>query len=467
MKWLKNFRGTSRKVKKMIGGYTREKYTVRLSDGREYGAEIWSDEVEPIKRFIKHVEEGGRTIFLLPVENARFTKCSELKHVAPCAYNATNEYMKKNLGKEFEDEDRKWYQGHPLTIAAGLPENHTFGVIQALIRPYGLGISKVFFKKGLIATEENKKWLEALSVNPLATDNRFMSNQDYLDTMSGGDPEMMALFEEEIKDYNFEYVDTLPGPAVRCEAWTSGGHGSFGGHASYIGPRQRRTGDFQMGYQVDFIENCKYKVEPPCTEYDKDQEAWVFDFGKSIYEGTTTIDEKRRRESNSSYKTQDYSGGYGKPSSWQRGDTSYDKDYVKKNPEGTLYVWEVRKDNWKFGEFLTSIGMRTTTLIDKKETVHNTTSGTVLDKAYRVVRNYINERKLPQPLIDELFDLDPCVYSAYSGSEHAIAIVKALDGVKGIDEITLRDLYESFAKEPGDKMHLWVRKYISGGCGVA
>jgi len=200
---------------------------------------------------------------ILPLERARFSKTT--KEVLCCAFDATNEYMQTMGFGKLGFAARTWYKAHPKTVSSGLPAAFTFSTLNELVAPYGLGISRIFIKKGLAAWEDTKAWEEILGVNPAASMDKTVSNADFIDMMGG--PEMAAMAGYNVNDWRLEYVDNVPSDIPRVGmAGASGGFASGGGHASFYEPRQPMT-NWTMALQYDRIENCNWKGVPPVFEY--------------------------------------------------------------------------------------------------------------------------------------------------------------------------------------------------------
>jgi hypothetical protein len=105
------------------------------------------------------------------IENAKYKReVAGYKQVMMCAYDATEKYLKNLLGVGLDSTDSSWYKAHPLTESSGLPEQHTITVLNDLVKPYGIGVSKVYILKGSSANEEQLAWMECLGHNPDAHD---------------------------------------------------------------------------------------------------------------------------------------------------------------------------------------------------------------------------------------------------------------------------------------------------------
>jgi hypothetical protein len=230
-----------------------------------------------IKKAVKYKEtESGTTIFLSK-ENAKYTKGH--KSVQCCAFDATNEYMSSVLGCRLSHDDRNWFVYHPDVTSEGLPMGHTFGIINELVRPYGIGISKIYMRKRSTLSADAREWMEVLGVNPKSVVDRDCSNEEYLDLISANNPNVKEAMRSTIDDFRFEFVDKIPmGSYIIFRSWNDTGVSPGGGHAMYVGPRGDYSG-FIVAIQLD--RNPKYHKTPSSKDY-SDVEYLELDFWNSL-----------------------------------------------------------------------------------------------------------------------------------------------------------------------------------------
>lgn len=202
-------------------------------------------------------EEGGVIQATIPKEWAAYN--TQNKHVATCAFEASSRYMKHMLGMELDGDDRSWYINHQDCVNEGLPLGHTFSVIQSLVKPYHLGISKIFYNKNSFITKEGYEWLKYLPPNPMALHNKTTSNEEFSQTV--GLP---------INDINEEYrtvfVDSIQEPVILFSGCESTTFAPGGGHASYAGPRANKM-NWKLGIKLDFLDMIPYREVPPEYPY--------------------------------------------------------------------------------------------------------------------------------------------------------------------------------------------------------
>lgn len=214
--------------------------------------------IDIVKQSLDYQEEEGSIIqATIPREWAAYT--SHTKSVATCAFEASSKYMKHMLGMELDGDDRYWYIQHQDCVNAGLPLAYTFNVIQSLIKPYNLGISKIFYKKGSFITQEGYEWLKYLPPNPMALHNKSTSNKEFAFAM--------GMEEKEVdEEYRTVFVDTIHEPVILFSACESTTFAQGGGHASYAGPRGRKD-SWKLAIQLDFLDMIPYREVPPEYPY--------------------------------------------------------------------------------------------------------------------------------------------------------------------------------------------------------
>jgi hypothetical protein len=229
-----------------------------------------------------------KTVLCLYIPKAHLKYKRTSKSVLMCAYNATEAYFKTMLGRALTNDDANWYKAHPKTVAGGLPHPFTFTTLNDLVAPYGIGVSKIYIKKGQNPFPETRLWEQVLGVNPAAAVTRDVTNSEFAETLGG--VEMAAKLGFDISNYNLEYVDELPpGKAYvgMAGGFSGSGFGAGGGHATFYGPRAI-CNSWVIALQYDLISNCKWLQEPPSYEYveEFDQE---LDLGESLVCDGTTI----------------------------------------------------------------------------------------------------------------------------------------------------------------------------------
>lgn len=159
-----------------------------------------------------------------------------------CAFRATDEYLQNRFGLRLHRDDEQWYQEHPLIEPDGLPMHATARVIQELVAPYDLRVTRIQVSAGLILPGDDwKSWARKwLGCNPLGYVDRITSNPEFAERMS------MPLAEVN-QQYGFEYTDSplMPGlhfGVVSVGTTSDGGTaGATGGHTTYASARARRS----------------------------------------------------------------------------------------------------------------------------------------------------------------------------------------------------------------------------------
>jgi hypothetical protein len=136
-----------------------------------------------IEKDDKHMKmpDGKKAIpHLFVDEKVVPTFISKSRGVACCAYNATNEFMKHWLGRQFDRHDNNWYKLNSLVTEHGLPQANSFTVIQQLTEPYGVGVSRIIVPKNSRRFKEHQPFMLALGANPFfMADGRTTNEEAY------------------------------------------------------------------------------------------------------------------------------------------------------------------------------------------------------------------------------------------------------------------------------------------------
>lgn len=181
-----------------------------------------------------------------------------------CVYQASEDYIQARWGRKLHYTDKNWLAEHPYATDGGIPTEFTPICVQALVEPYGMGVSRVRLKKGsLAAGAEMQKFMIALGCNPFAMVDHQTTNKEAA--------EKMGISEEEAnKFFRFEFHDeALPGSIVGEGGWTSTNGvqtGSGGGHARYLAPRDRAN-NWLVSLQLAPLEQIEYMAPIVLPEY--------------------------------------------------------------------------------------------------------------------------------------------------------------------------------------------------------
>jgi hypothetical protein len=242
---------------------------------------------------------------------------TERKSVMCCAYNATDQYLQSKFLAKLDSADKTWYENHSKTVATGLPMAFTITVLSDLVKPYDLGIKKVWIQKNKAAYEETILWEKVLGVNPMAAINRNVSNREFLDSVGPEVAEAMGWTED---SWGIDYVDSLPKgvPMVSMAGVsTATSFAAGGGHASYHGPRNTPT-SFQMALCYDRLEKCNYLDTPPTFENEAPGE------GNKVLDLEQTLDKNGKKIKESVFNNT--AAGKTEPGWW------WTLDYQSKTP---------------------------------------------------------------------------------------------------------------------------------------
>jgi hypothetical protein len=228
-------------------------------------------------------KKGGEFVVIsIPPEDARWTRKSKgYKHVATCAFDATDSFLKFVKGGALHHTDKTWYTEHPATVSAGLPAHKTISMLNDLVEPWGYGVSEVYMRSGQNEWEEVPDWKLTLGCNPKGavdletTDEEFV--KEFMSCLPEGftDDERDEATEyarNQVKDVHFHYVRELPKkPLVIFEGGYATGYAEGGGHASFRAPRSGKSDRWFMALAYDRIENCTRYVDAPTLKAEEAQ----------------------------------------------------------------------------------------------------------------------------------------------------------------------------------------------------
>lgn len=214
-------------------------------------------------------EWDGEKVFVVDVGREYLDCVRELDRDKPtplmCLFNSTKDYCANILGVGLSTEDRTFFEKHPLPEKDGVPMPHTLRMVQELIEPYGLRVSRVHITPGVSITGDLLQWRSVLGVNPKAYTDRQTSNEEYKHD-NPDDPD----------EYRLNFTSHMLRPSITCGAFISGGEdgknfGSGGGHASYNPPRMN-PGSPVMSFQIDRKENVPWIKDPVFPELEAEVE---------------------------------------------------------------------------------------------------------------------------------------------------------------------------------------------------
>lgn len=171
-----------------------------------------------------------------------------------CTYDAVKNYCESLLGVKFAYEDSEFFESHPLVQEDGVPFPDTLRVVQELITPYNLRISRVRVAPNYGVPGDIKQWRKVLGINPMALADRVTTNAEFAAKMDG---------KVDVSHFRFDHGSEALFPSVSCGVIGSvqGVTGSTGGHAVYVPPRRRATGAL-LSFQIARAEHAIWRVEP-------------------------------------------------------------------------------------------------------------------------------------------------------------------------------------------------------------
>jgi len=214
------------------------------------------------------------------------------RSVQTCGFQGTKEYLFYMFGRSLHGADEDWYRACPLNEASGVPMHYAATVINDLVSPYNMGVTRVFVRKGLSTHTDAPAWMQSLGINPMAINDHTIDNREFVKRVVAmkeeaakknnkllTDEDKQKMTDEMMaysnKNYRFEYVEHAPKGSILLYAMSSKGTGakaaSFAtghGHTKFYPPRERDDEQlWKLAIQLDELQNISYKEPPPvCPE---------------------------------------------------------------------------------------------------------------------------------------------------------------------------------------------------------
>lgn len=179
----------------------------------------------------------------LPV-SLRIETVRRQNHKSSCVFNATDKYVQAIVGGRLDDSDREWFRSRAVVQHAGVPLHEAIQVVHHLVRPYGLGVSRVLIPSGT-AYEFDPAVVAALGVNPIAAIDSSTSNETARASGLQG-------------NWLMDYVSDFTGPAIVFAGMHHEVIASGGGHTEFKSPRAALTRDWDLAIQVNRLDNIQY-----------------------------------------------------------------------------------------------------------------------------------------------------------------------------------------------------------------
>ncbi len=249
------------------------------------------------------------------------TTVNKYRQVALCAFHATDTFMKHWTMGSLDSDDQDWYKMHHLVTEDGLPQQHTFTVIQQLVEPYGLGIDRICVPRNARRFNEYVPFIEALGSNPFFRMDGHTTNEEALEKIFS-DPNMKKtpkakkeeMRQKFLAEWRFECRDKPFSGAMLMRQFSTSSVG-HNGAATYIGPRAKTAPDgWQMAIKLNRLSSIKYIVPPELTEYKEFEGVVRFDFYKIKDKTGKTLREIGEDIRKSKYA----SSGYNANRSWDK-----------------------------------------------------------------------------------------------------------------------------------------------------
>ena len=198
-------------------------------------------------------------VYIPDQDSESWTWAKVTRTASPCVHDAVKKYLEGMGLGTLTLGDKDWFSYHPNVNTDGVTRAHVLGVVQGLVYPWGLGISRVQFPKGSALVDEQFDFMVALGVNPMGLVDHTTSNTEY-EELAG------------IKgNFRFEFTTTPTCPCVIMEAVSTankvtsyqGGVATTytvnsTGHSTFLGPRDIPHESWQIAIQIDRLGNITY-----------------------------------------------------------------------------------------------------------------------------------------------------------------------------------------------------------------
>lgn len=187
--------------------------------------------------------------------------------VACCAYNATNHYIKSIIGGELVKEDNDWYTLNDMVTSHGLPQGNSFAVLQQLVEPYNLGISRITIPPGSQRFPLYEPFIASLGCNPFFLTDGMTTNEEALEKMFPDKAERDIARPTFLAMWRFDCSKTPLSPSIFMNQFNTTQAGHNGG-SSYRAPRSKHAGEnWIMSIQLDRLSNINYLQPVELPEY--------------------------------------------------------------------------------------------------------------------------------------------------------------------------------------------------------
>lgn len=227
-------------------------------NGVEYQIFLTQSEFNELRKVVPPtVINGNRPAFDFDkvqgsLELRYFTEVPAHTHKQACVFDSTEKFCKNILGVNLSQSDKAWFLNRSDVGSSGVGPYHAPNIIHHAIKPYGLGVQKIYMKKGVM-NPMDERVIAALGMNPIAKIDGLTSNHEMPVGMQGG-------------PFNVEYIDSFDGPAIKMGDFELTTFASGGGHATYRAPREP-LGNWEVAIIIARLEQCVYHApwpdEPP------------------------------------------------------------------------------------------------------------------------------------------------------------------------------------------------------------
>lgn len=236
------------------------------------------------------VKDPDSIIFWLEPKNVAYDSTTRTVNKSP--YNAIKDYVDSFLGRELCFSDEQWYSSNACVGTKGLFWKTALSVISDVVRPYGIGIAEVLYRKESDLPKEFLSWKSVLGQKFTKVDNNYIATYPAL-LLYGQDGDVTGVS---------------------------------------VHPRSSINTNWQVLVRLGYLKDIEYKKQPPTTEGgEKAPTVLEINIRNSIAHGTTKFSEEFSNYWTNQYRQNQpqypYKGGT--PSSGYGGSTPYTEDIKK------------------------------------------------------------------------------------------------------------------------------------------
>lgn len=220
-------------------------------------------------------------VIFVPKAHVKWRKAMPLS----CLFQATKGLLSNVFGTTLDYDDARFFDEHPLATPSGVSLANTARLVQEIIEPYNLRVSRIQLAPGTGLPGDLANWVDILGMNPIALGDHATTNEMFAQ-LTGQDLAKVNM------TYKMEYTEAPLRPCILCAVAPMSASSKTGenlGHAEYVGARAKRQGyEPTLQIQVDrapYVHWYKSPVFPEVVGGALDIDIWQ-SYGP---DGKTTI----------------------------------------------------------------------------------------------------------------------------------------------------------------------------------